>query len=243
MNELPHIPAAESYQRYFQVTDVIAGEHSAAKVNMGQQLQDPNDLTEIGPMMATSADQVETALGTAQLIHQQGLWAHWSPEDRADLLDRAGDILMAKVPEIAAVESRNTGIIINVTRFVNAIVWLAFKGAAGVLRSGHTEKTVDGPLGDVEILRRPQGPAVCITPWNSPAALAAHKVANALAAGCPVILKPSEWSPYSAYFLAEALEEAGLPSGVFQIVNGGSAVGSQLVNDARACARSRSPAV
>lgn len=233
MNELPPIPDRDSYSQYFQVIETINGISRSAPEPMGPMLQNPSTLAELGPMMASSSAQAEAALAAADSAHQSGLWGQMSAEARADVLDKAGDILMMKVPAIAAVESENTGIIINLTRFVNAIVFLAFKAAAGVLRSGHTEVSVDGPLGDVEILRRPQGPAVCITPWNSPAALAAHKVANALAAGCPTILKPSEWSPYSAAFIQEALAEAGLPEGVFQIVHGGSAIGHQLVDDPR----------
>jgi len=63
--------------------------------------------------------------------------------------------------------------------------------------------------------------------------LAAHKIANALAAGCPVILKPTEWAPYSCLILVDGLEAAGLPKGLFQIVNGGSEVGNKLVSDKR----------
>lgn len=218
---------------YLELFDLIDGERLTPSVDLGQWVKNPNTTEPINPMLATSPENLERALATAARVHASGVWANTSPETRADLLDAAAAELMGQVPAIAAVESIHTGVIINLTGFVNAIVWLAFKAAAGVLRSGHMLSTVPGPHGEVEIHRAPLGPAVCIVPWNSPAALAAHKVANALAAGCPVILKPSEYAPYAPLFLAPALEKVGLPKGVFQIVNGGVAVGHQLVSDPR----------
>ncbi len=233
--ELPPLtipPLAEVKSR-FQLFDYIDGERIRPSVEMGGWVRNPNTGEAITPQLATSPEQVERALATAQRVHEAGDWARLPANERADRLDAAADALMPLTPLIAAVESYHTGMVISLTNFVNAIVWLAFKGAAGVLRSGHAQSVAPGPLGEVEIWRKPLGTAVAIVPWNSPAALAAHKVANALAAGAPVILKPSEWAPYSCLFLAEGLEQVGLPRGLFQIVNGGTAVGQQLVTDRR----------
>ncbi len=219
--------------RYFSLFDYIDGKRIAPTVDMDAWVSNPNTGAILARQMATSPAQVERALVVAQRLHETGAWARTPVAERAAILDAAADTLMPMTPIIAAVESYHTGVVISLTQFVNAIVWLAFKAAAGVLRSGRTAERLPGPHGDVEILRKPLGPAVCIVPWNSPAALAAHKVANALAAGCPVILKPSEWAPYSCLFLAEGLEKAGLPTGLFQIVNGGATVGRQLISDAR----------
>ena len=233
--ELPPltIPPLAEVQSRFQLFDYIDGERIRPSVELGGWARNPNTGEAIAPQMATSPEQAERALATAQRLHEAGDWARLPADERADRLDAAADALMPMTPMIAAVESYHTGMVISLTNFVNAIVWLAFKGAAGVLRSGRTRLTAPGPLGEVEILRKPLGPAVAIVPWNSPAALAAHKVANALAAGAPVILKPSEWAPYACLFLADGLEQAGLPRGLFQIVNGGAAVGQQLVSDRR----------
>ena len=233
MPEMPPAPSLEEIKPYIKLFDYIDGEKLIPAVDMGKALTTPNTGETISPMLATTKENVERALAVAAKVHAEGTWSGIPAAERADLLDAAAMNLMAKVPLIAGVESYSTGVVINLTMFVNAIVWLAFKAAAGVLRSGYTESKVDGPHGDVSILRKPLGPAVCIVPWNSPAALAAHKVANALAAGCPVILKPSEFAPFSTLFLADALEEVGLPKGVFQIVNGGAEVGNQLVSDKR----------
>jgi len=227
------IPPLEETLNRFQLFDYIDGERVRPSLEMAGWVSNPNTAEAIARQMATSPEQVERALATAQRVHEAGAWARLPADERAERLEAAADALMPLTPLIAAVESYHTGMVISLTNFVNAIVWLAFKGAAGVLRSGRTRLSASGPLSEVEILRKPLGPAVAIVPWNSPAALAAHKVANALAAGAPVILKPSEWAPYSCLFLVEGLERAGLPQGTFQIVNGGAAVGQQLVADRR----------
>ncbi len=226
-------PALEEIQKRFTLFDYIDGERLPPTQDLEAFVYNPSTGEVIAPQKATSPQHLERALQTAQRLHQAGAWANTPPEARAEILENAANHLMTLVPIIAAVESYNTGIIFSTTRFVNAIVWLAFKAAAGVLRNGYTRSTVPGPHGEVEILRKPLGVSAAIVPWNSPAALAAHKVANALAAGCPVILKPTEWAPYSCLLLAEGLEAAGLPRGLFQIVNGGAEVGQRLVSDPR----------
>ena len=81
------------------------------------------------------------------------------------------------------------------------------------------------------VLRMPSGPAVVITPWNAPFMLSTWKTAPALAAGCTVILKPAEWSPLSCSLLADLVDEAGFPPGVFNIVQGiGEEIGAALVS-------------
>jgi betaine-aldehyde dehydrogenase/5-carboxymethyl-2-hydroxymuconic-semialdehyde dehydrogenase len=80
----------------------------------------------------------------------------------------------------------------------------------------------------------PAGPAVVITPWNAPFMLSTWKCAPALAAGCTVVLKPAEWSPLSCSLLADLADEAGMPAGVFNVVQGiGEEVGAALVSDSR----------
>lgn len=230
--EIPLPPLAEIEQR-FQLFDYIAGERLPPALELGESVCNPHTGQEIAPQRATSPENLERALQTAHHLHRSGTWANTPPEERAEVLEQAAHHLMNLVPLIAGVESYQTGIVFSTTRFVNAIVWLAFKAAAGVLRSGYTLTKVPGQYGEVEIWRKPLGVSVAVVPWNSPAALAAHKIANALAAGCPVILKPSEWAPYSCLLLVEGLEAAGLPVGLFQIVNGGAQVGQQLVSDER----------
>ncbi len=180
------IPSLEEVHSRFQLFDYIDGERLRPSLDLGGWVSNPNTGEPIAPQLATSPENVTRALETAQRVYEAGDWACLPAHERADRLDAAAAALMPMTPLIATVESYHTGMVISLTNFVNAIVWLAFKGAAGVLRSGHTRTAAPGPLGEVEILRKPLGPAVAIVPWNSPAALAAHKVANALAAGAPL---------------------------------------------------------
>ncbi|MCA9951505.1 MAG: aldehyde dehydrogenase [Anaerolineales bacterium] len=213
--------------------DYIDGQFIPPTNTLPQWNHDPNSGEPIQQQHTTSPEKLERALQVADRIHRDGRWRDLPPSERANLLEQAADWLAARVDEIGMLEAHTTGIIINTSKMVNQITHLTYRAAAGQLRDGWTDTTLPGPHGDIEILRRPWGPAACIAPWNAPAALAAHKVANALAAGCPVILKPSEWAPYSAVYLAQAAEAVGIPSGVFQIVNGGAEVGAALVSDPR----------
>ncbi len=103
------------------------------------------------------------------------------------------------------------------------------------LAAAHEERTWSSNGTANRVLRRPAGPAVVITPWNAPFMLATWKIAPALAAGCTVVLKPAEWSPLSASLLADLADEAELPPGVVNVVQGiGEEAGAALVSDPRA---------
>ena len=100
---------------------------------------------------------------------------------------------------------------------------------AKVARNFEWEKKVAGPMGSSLVVREPIGVVGCITPWNFPLSQITLKIAPAMVAGCTVVLKPSEIAPVNAMILAEIIHEAGLPPGVFNLVNGlGPVVGEVL---------------
>jgi phenylacetaldehyde dehydrogenase len=135
---------------------------------------------------------------------------------------------------IAELEAFTTGAIHSLTTMLGIITTGAWHLAAEQLKSGWTLSTLPGPNDHtVEVHRKPWGPALLLTPFNAPAPMAAHKLANALAAGCPAILKPTEWAPNGCDVFAEAARAAQLPPGVFQIVHGGPDVGAILAADPR----------
>jgi betaine-aldehyde dehydrogenase/5-carboxymethyl-2-hydroxymuconic-semialdehyde dehydrogenase len=102
------------------------------------------------------------------------------------------------------------------------------------LAANHANRRWSSKGTDNEVLRMAAGPAVIITPWNAPWLLATWKIAPALAAGNTVILKPAEWAPMSASLLADLAEEAGVPPGVLNVVQGiGEEIGAALVADRR----------
>lgn len=221
------------------LVEVVAGEVAPATDTLDLVLEDPARGAALGSAVASAPESVERALAAAQAAHASGTWSQKSPAERADLLDAVAVALEGRQAELAALEAFATGVPVRQTSIVGMIVPGAFHLAAEMLRSGAlVDPPVTGENGQaVEVLRLPVGPAVCLVPWNAPAPMAAHKVASALAAGCPTILKPSEYAPYATTLLgttvAQVLADAGVDGGVFQLLQGGPAVGGAVVTDPR----------
>ncbi|CAM4077609.1 aldehyde dehydrogenase family protein [Nocardia ninae] len=201
------------------VADLIDGEWGTPSLDLGIALEDPATGAPVARAVATATDRVERALAIAETA---------SGRIEPAVLDAIAADLEARLPWIAELDARATGVPIAQTTLLGPIVSGSFRLAAEQIRSGALRREQDG----VEVLRLPLGPALCLVPWNAPAPMAAHKVANALAAGCPVILKVSELAPYSSVVLAEVIAEH-VPAGMFQLVQGGAKVGAQLVAASR----------
>ena len=144
------------------------------------------------------------------------------------------DELELRVGEVAALESATSGAVLSTTSMLGFILHGSFRLAAAQLRDGVLSHEMAGPSGDVvEIDRLPWGPALLLCPWNAPAPMAAHKAASALAAGCPVIIKPPERAPHGTAAIGHAAIAAGLPPGVVQLLHGGPEVAGALMTDPR----------
>lgn len=153
-------------------------------------------------------------------------WSTLPVEIRAACLDRIAAGIKARAEDLALAIAREVGMPLKMARAVQvggpAWHWSNF---AKVARHFEWEKKVGNSL----VLREPIGVVGCITPWNFPLSQITLKIAPALAAGCTVVLKPSEIAPVNAMILAEIIHEAGLPPGVFNLVNGlGPVVGEVL---------------
>jgi aminomuconate-semialdehyde/2-hydroxymuconate-6-semialdehyde dehydrogenase len=161
-------------------------------------------------------------------------WGSTSPKERAALLHRVADGIESRIEELAAVETEDNGALLRShLRGVMPRVVHNFRFFADWLTQLHHED-FDTRGHRNHVSWDPAGVAVLVTPWNAPLMLATWKVAPALAAGDTVVLKPAEWSPLSASLLADITEEAGLPSGVFNVVQGmGAEAGDPLVADPR----------
>jgi len=217
---------------------LVAGEWTVPTEHLDLVLEDPFRGTTLGQAAATDDADVERALAAAQAAYDEAGWLALSVERRAEILDAVGTALEAELPRIAALEAFATGVPVRQTSIVGVIVPGAFHLAAGMLRAGVLRDDQTSDAGNtVEVHRLPLGPAVCLVPWNAPAPMAAHKVASALAAGAPTILKPSEYAPYGTSELGRVvgrvLAEAGVHPGMFQLVQGGPHVGGLLVRDSR----------
>ncbi|WP_067568526.1 aldehyde dehydrogenase family protein [Nocardia acidivorans] len=201
------------------IRDLIDGEWGVPAVDLGIALEDPATGAQVARAVASAPERVERALAVAERAH-----GRITPET----LEAIADDLDARLTTIIELDAFATGVPIRQTTPLGVIVSGAFRLAAAQLRAGALRDDRDG----VEVHRLGLGPALCLVPWNAPAPMAAHKVANALAAGCPVLLKVSELTPYSAVLLAEVVANH-VPPGMFQLVQGGAATGARLVADPR----------
>ena len=158
-------------------------------------------------------------------------WAALSPKQRGEYLYRLADLIEEYKTDVANVECTDMAFL-----FESLNLRLVPRGAANFrnyadLAIEHEERVWSSKGTKNTVIRMPAGPAVIITPWNAPFMLSTWKCAPALAAGNTVILKPAEWSPLSASVLADLVDKAGFPPGVFNIVQGlGSEVGNALVS-------------
>ena len=155
-------------------------------------------------------------------------WSRKTSNERADLIQRVADLLLAKSDLLAEMITSEVGMPLKLSKMIqvgNAIA--SWKNYAQIAREFKYEESVGNSL----LIHDPIGVVACITPWNFPLIQITHKIAPALAAGCTVILKPSELAPLNAIALAQIIHEAGFPPGVFNLLMGtGQDVGEVLVS-------------
>jgi acyl-CoA reductase-like NAD-dependent aldehyde dehydrogenase len=179
----------------------------------------------LGRIPAGNEKDIDAAVAAAR-----GALAGWSAtaaEQRAQYLQKISDGLKARGDELARLIAQEVGMPLKMATRIQAGLPIAnFANYAKLVREFKFEERVGNSL----VVREPVGVVGAITPWNYPLHQIALKVAPALAAGCCVVLKPSELTPFNAFLLAEVIEAAGLPAGVFNLVVGlGATVGEALV--------------
>jgi phenylacetaldehyde dehydrogenase len=183
---------------------------------------------------STTAD-VERALAASARAwgHGSGAWSGLAPGPRHAALLRFAAAVDSRSEAFAAAHARELGIPIDTARlFAGGLAGLVEEIAAAAAGAVAAEDlSRDGRR--VQRLRLPWGPAALLPSWNAPAYLAVGKLANALAAGCPSVLKPSEHATLTTEILVDALVEAELPEGAAQVVSGDARVGQQLAADGR----------
>ena len=178
----------------------------------------------IGHVAAGSPADVDLAVAAARRAF--GRFSNSSVADRLALLTRIKDLLEARTEEFAQAMVAEMGAAITFARAGQVHFGIEHvRAAIDVLRDFQFETK----MGDVVVRKEPIGVCALITPWNWPLYQITAKVAPALAAGCTVVLKPSELSPFSALLFAQVMHDAGTPAGVFNLVNGtGDMVGSAM---------------
>ena len=154
-------------------------------------------------------------------------WRRLSVEDRAQWLEKLAAAMKTRVPQLAEAISHEVGTALGYATKVQVEFPIMMIGMnAKFIREAKLEEE----LGNSLVIKEPVGVVGCITPWNYPLHQIVCKIAPALAAGCTIVLKPAEMAPVSAFMLAEAAHEIGLPAGVLNIVSGsGRVVGEAIV--------------
>jgi acyl-CoA reductase-like NAD-dependent aldehyde dehydrogenase len=173
-----------------------------------------------------TADEASQAVLAARAAFPA--WSALSVEERCQFIDKIVAGLKARTDEMATAIAREVGMPIKMAKMIQVggpvFNW---GNAAKVARAYHYEEKVGNSL----VVREPIGVVGCITPWNFPLNQITLKVAPALAAGCTVVLKPSEIAPVNAMILTQIIHESGVPAGVFNLVNGaGPVVGEVLAS-------------
>jgi aldehyde dehydrogenase (NAD+) len=182
----------------------------------------------LGDGASASAAEIDGAVAAARSAFPG--WRSTPAGERAELLKRLAAALKSRAADTNELVTRENGMPMSLSRGANgAFPALLLNYYAEMITAIGAEEVRPSAIGHTIVRHEPVGVVAAITPWNYPQALAAFKVAPALAAGCPVVLKPSPETALDAMVFGEAAIEAGLPPGVLNIVPGGADAGAQLV--------------
>lgn len=223
-----------SYPFFYVPTDLLIGGSWVTGDNGSFPVHNPSCGQLLAHVADASIEQGIEALDAA--CDARTSWAATSARERADILNRAYTLMTQRTEVIARLMTLEMGKPLDQSRgevayAANYLRWYAEEAARNF---GRTAVAPESGL-QITTVRRPVGPCLLITPWNFPLAMAARKVAPALAAGCTAVLKPASLTPLSSLYFASLMREAGLPDGVLNVVTTSrtSEVVSALMADER----------
>ena len=206
-----------SYPFFYVPTDLLIGGTWVTGDNGSFPVHNPSCGQILAHVADASVEQGIEALDAA--CDARASWAATSARERADILNRAYTLMTQRTEVIARLMTLEMGKPLDQSRgevayAANYLRWYAEEAARNF---GRTAVAPESGL-QITTVRRPVGPCLLITPWNFPLAMAARKVAPALAAGCTAVLKPASLTPLSSLYFASLMREAGLPDGVLNVV-------------------------
>ncbi|MET9119699.1 aldehyde dehydrogenase family protein [Streptomyces sp. NPDC004528] len=188
------------------------------------EVVNPVDEQVVGRVPAGTAEDVDAAVRAARAAFPG--WAATPPAERAERLAALRDVLDARKDEIAETVTAELGSPLAFSQAVHAAVPIQVAGSYAELAATYA---FEEKVGNSVVHQEPVGVVGAITPWNYPLHQIVAKVAPALAAGCAIVLKPAEDTPLTAQLFAEAVAEAGVPAGVFNLVTGLGPVAGQAL--------------
>lgn len=200
-----------------------------------QKIVNPATSEVVAEAAVAGKEDVELAISSARKAFDSGPWPNISLEERKIFLLKIAQGILDKAEELAKLETLNTGKPIKESTFMDIPSSAkTFEYFANNLERFLKDETLELENAKSHLVREPQGVVVLIVPWNYPLLIACWKMSCALAAGNTVILKPSSLTPLTVLELAKIIQEAGLPKGVVNIINGrGDIIGEQLCSDKR----------
>lgn len=177
----------------------------------------------------SSEADVDAAVAAARAAFESGPWSTMSARDRGRLMRRLGDLLADNAELLARFESTDNGKLYRemLAQMQYLPEWFHYFGGAADKLEGSVIPS-ERPNFMIYTRHEPIGVVGAITPWNSPVLLLGFKIAPALAAGCTIVVKPSEYTPVSTLEFAKLFDQAGFPPGVFNVVTGGRETGAAL---------------
>ena len=219
---MPQLEPIDPYERpsypfFYVPTDLLIGGSWVTGDNGSFPVHNPSCGQILAHVADASVEQGIEALDAA--CDARASWTATSVRERADILNRAYTLMTQRTEVIARLMTLEMGKPLDQSRgevayAANYLRWYAEEAARNF---GRTAIAPESGL-QITTVRRPVGPCLLITPWNFPLAMAARKVAPALAAGCTAVLKPASLTPLSSLYFASLMREAGLPDGVLNVV-------------------------
>ncbi|WAJ43356.1 aldehyde dehydrogenase [Mycobacterium sp. Aquia_216] len=190
----------------------------------------PSTEETIGQVPEAGAEDVDVAVRAARSAFDRGAWWAMNVSERVDVLERALQLLGSRIDEIATLVTAQMGL-------PTSIAGIQIPGALEtgryflhVAQDDSVSELRRTQLGAAAVVKEPVGVVASIAPWNGPFNMAISKIIPALVTGCSVVYKPAPETPLDAFFIAEALSQAGLPAGIFNLITGGRESGAALVN-------------
>ncbi|EPF9308997.1 NAD-dependent succinate-semialdehyde dehydrogenase [Vibrio vulnificus] len=221
-----------NYPELFQQRCYIDGQW-VAESGQTQTVTNPSTGEVIGEIPMFGEQQAEQSVAAAQAAFE--LWKKTTADHRADVLRRWYELMMGNIDDLAAILTMEQGKPFTeakgeITYAASFVQWYSEEArrAYGEIIPSHREN------GKIVVTKEPIGVVAAITPWNFPAAMITRKAAPAFAAGCSMVLKPAQETPFTALALAKLAEDAGLPKGLFNVITGDSrAIGGVFTSDKR----------
>jgi succinate-semialdehyde dehydrogenase / glutarate-semialdehyde dehydrogenase len=209
----------------------IAGSWAAADSGQTTEIRNPADGEVLGSVPHMGGAETRRAIDAAHAALPS--WSKKTAAERARIMRRWFDLMLAHVDDLAVIMTAEQGKPLTESKgeiayAASFIEWFAEEGKRlyGDIIPGHQADK------RILVLRQPIGVVAAITPWNFPAAMITRKAAPAIAAGCPIVVKPAPQTPFSALAMAELAQRAGIPAGVFNVVTGDAvAIGGEFTGN------------